>query len=51
LGTWTGSFDWKKESKRVEVPPKAREGIMRIGLFGAIGEVSFDAIEIKAVKK
>jgi len=51
LGTWTGTFDWKKESKRVDVPPKAREGIVRIGLFGATGEVCFDAIEIKPVKR
>jgi protein-L-isoaspartate(D-aspartate) O-methyltransferase len=51
LGPWKGSFDWKTETKRVDVPPKAREGIIRIGLFGATGEMSVDAIEVKSAKK
>jgi protein-L-isoaspartate(D-aspartate) O-methyltransferase len=51
LGPWQGSFDWKTITKRFDVPPKAREGIIRVGMFGAVGETSFDAIELKAVKK
>ncbi len=51
LGTWRGTFTWQTETRRANVPPKAREAIIRIGLFGAVGEISFDAIEIKAIKK
>ena len=51
MGSWRGSFDWQTETQRIEVPQKAREAIIRIGLFGAVGEVAFDAIELKAAKK
>jgi protein-L-isoaspartate(D-aspartate) O-methyltransferase len=51
LGPWRGTFDWQPESQRINVPPKAREAILRIGLLGAVGEISFDAIKLKAVKK
>ncbi len=51
LGPWRGTFDWQTESKRIAVPQKAREAIVRIGLLGAVGEISFDAIEMKAVRK
>ena len=37
LGPWHGTFDWQTESKRINVPPKAREAILRIGLLGARG--------------
>ena len=51
LGPWRGTFDWQAETKRVNVPPKAREAGVCIGLLGGVGEISFDAIEIKPVKK
>jgi protein-L-isoaspartate(D-aspartate) O-methyltransferase len=51
LGPWRGTFDWQVESKRVDVPPKAREAGLCIGLLGATGEIAFDAVELKAVKK
>jgi protein-L-isoaspartate(D-aspartate) O-methyltransferase len=47
LGPWRGTFDWQAEVKRINVPPKAREAILRIGLLGAVGEISFDQIELK----
>jgi protein-L-isoaspartate(D-aspartate) O-methyltransferase len=49
-GPWTGTFDWQRETRRLEVPPRAREAIIRVGLFGAVGEISFDDIELKATK-
>jgi protein-L-isoaspartate(D-aspartate) O-methyltransferase len=49
-GPWTGTFDWQRETRRLEVPTRAREAIIRIGLFGAVGEISFDEIELKAGK-
>lgn len=48
IGPWQGSFDWKSISQVVHVPPKAREAIIRIGLNGSTGEISFDDVRIKA---
>jgi protein-L-isoaspartate(D-aspartate) O-methyltransferase len=50
VGPWRDSFDWQKVTDRVRVPPKAREAIVRIGLHGATGEISFDDIRIEGVK-
>ncbi len=47
VGPWNGSFDWRQESTRIEVPPRAREDCF-IGLLSAVGEISFDRIEVKA---
>ena len=51
LGPWRGSFSWQTESGRIAVPPRAREAVLRIGLLGAAGEISFDAVKLNAVKK
>jgi len=51
LGPWRGTLDWQRQTKRIEVPPRAREAIVYIGLLGAVGEVSFDAIELRPVGK
>jgi protein-L-isoaspartate(D-aspartate) O-methyltransferase len=48
---WRGTFDWQAETRQVNVPQKAREAVMRIGLLGAVGEISFDEITMKAVRK
>jgi protein-L-isoaspartate(D-aspartate) O-methyltransferase len=46
LGPWRGTFPWQRQTATFKVPLKAREGVIRIGLFGATGELSLDAIEI-----
>jgi protein-L-isoaspartate(D-aspartate) O-methyltransferase len=51
LGPFRGSAQWHQVSQRLRVPPQAREGILRIGLFGATGEISFDAVRMKAVAR
>jgi protein-L-isoaspartate(D-aspartate) O-methyltransferase len=51
LGSWRGTFDWQSENVTLKVPPKAREAVMRIGLLGAVGELSLDEIQIKPSKK
>jgi protein-L-isoaspartate(D-aspartate) O-methyltransferase len=48
LGPWRGTFPWKKVTGQIPVPPKARYALVRIGLFGATGKVSYDAIKIEA---
>jgi protein-L-isoaspartate(D-aspartate) O-methyltransferase len=45
-GPWHGTSDWKTETKKIEVPFRAREAIVRIGLFGATGEASFADVKI-----
>jgi protein-L-isoaspartate(D-aspartate) O-methyltransferase len=50
MGPWRGTFGWQRELDRFEVPAGAREAIIRIALLGALGEISFDAIELRAVK-
>lgn len=46
IGPLQGTFAWKQVTQRFRVPPDTREAIIRIGLFGAVGEISFDAIEV-----
>ena len=40
--------DWERVEKIIRVPPAAREGIVRVGLFGAVGRFSIDAITMQA---
>ncbi|MGQ9575541.1 MAG: protein-L-isoaspartate(D-aspartate) O-methyltransferase [Thermoguttaceae bacterium] len=47
LGPWQGTFPWKRQTGRIAVPPQAREAIVRIGLLGATGEISFDNIRLE----
>ena len=49
VGTWRGTMAWKMEEKTLEVPVRAREAIVRIGMFGATGETSFDDIKIRGL--
>ncbi len=46
VGPWRGSKDWMAIEKTFRVPAEAREAILRIGLFGATGEVEFDDVSI-----
>lgn len=49
LGPFRGTADWHRKEKTVRVPPQAREGILRIGMFGATGAVSFDNVRMEPV--
>ena len=51
VGPWRDTFSWQKVVDKVRVPPKAREAILRIGLNGATGEVSFDDIRVQAANE
>jgi protein-L-isoaspartate(D-aspartate) O-methyltransferase len=50
MGPYMGTFGWRKSSKRIEVPLKAREAIIRIGLLGGIGEMCVDDLQLEPVK-
>ena len=46
LGPWRGTTPWKQFEMIIRVPRSAREAIIRIGLFGATGKASFDAVSL-----
>jgi protein-L-isoaspartate(D-aspartate) O-methyltransferase len=45
-----GTFDWRRVSERIRIPPMAREGILRIGMFEATGEAAFDDVRMTPLK-
>ena len=49
LGPWRGSVEWRNVDKTFRVPNASREAIVRIGLFGAVGELSVDDVKINAI--
>jgi protein-L-isoaspartate(D-aspartate) O-methyltransferase len=51
VGPWRGSSGWEEATKTIQVPSRAREAFIRVGLFGAVGEASFDQLEVKVVKR
>ncbi|MGQ9563317.1 MAG: protein-L-isoaspartate(D-aspartate) O-methyltransferase [Thermogutta sp.] len=46
IGPITGTFAWQQISRRVQIPPAAREAILGIGMTGATGEMGIDKVEI-----
>ena len=51
LGPFRGNDEWHQRTKRISIPRQARHGILRIGLFGATGSISFDQIRIAARRR
>ncbi|MCA9246231.1 MAG: protein-L-isoaspartate(D-aspartate) O-methyltransferase [Planctomycetales bacterium] len=51
VGPWMGSFDWREESKSIDVPQNAREAIVVVGLLGGIGELSLDSLRMEPQSK
>jgi protein-L-isoaspartate(D-aspartate) O-methyltransferase len=49
IGPFRGTSDWAEVRRTFRIPREAREGIFRIGLFGATGMAAFDKLEIKKV--
>ena len=49
MGPYRGTRPWRDDSRLVRVPRAAREGIVRIGLFGATGTVEFDHVSIEKI--
>jgi protein-L-isoaspartate(D-aspartate) O-methyltransferase len=48
--SWRGTFDWRTETHRVDVPSRAREAIVCLGLLGATGELSVDGLQMSGKK-
>jgi protein-L-isoaspartate(D-aspartate) O-methyltransferase len=51
IGPFLGTSAWHEERKTFLIPKDAREGIFRLGLFGATGVACFDKLEIKKVSR
>jgi protein-L-isoaspartate(D-aspartate) O-methyltransferase len=51
LGPWQGSRDWRQVSKQIRIPQQAREGILRIGLFGSTGTLSLDDLKLDSIPR
>jgi protein-L-isoaspartate(D-aspartate) O-methyltransferase len=50
LGPFHGTAaDWSEKSKIIQIPKNTREGILRIGLYGATGTISFDDVKITKI--
>lgn len=47
IGPFRGTQEWQAVKKTFRVPREAREGIFRIGLFGATGTLNFDHLQLK----
>jgi protein-L-isoaspartate(D-aspartate) O-methyltransferase len=50
LGPWHDIPDWQEESEQFRVPIRTREGILRIGLFGATGQMDVDNVRLRIAK-
>lgn len=48
LGPFRGTQGWHQVTDKLTVPPTAKEGILRLGLFGATGVASFDELKMVA---
>lgn len=46
LGRFIGSKDWHQVKRSIRVPEATREGLLRLGLFGATGQIWFDNVAI-----
>lgn len=50
LGPWQGTRDWERFTRTLKVPLRTREAIVRVGLLGAVGEMSVDDVTLEAVE-
>jgi len=46
LANWKETFDWRTESKVIQVPLATREAIVRLGLLGGVGRLDVDDVSI-----
>ena len=51
MGPWQGTFAWQTEREKIDVPVRAREAIVRIGMFGASGEACFDNLTLTVTQR
>jgi protein-L-isoaspartate(D-aspartate) O-methyltransferase len=47
IGPFRGTKGWSPYTKIIRVPATAREGIVRIGMFGGTGTADFDKVQVE----
>jgi len=47
IGPWVGSRDWHYETKKISIPPQAREAVIQLGLNGGTGILKIDNLKIE----
>jgi protein-L-isoaspartate(D-aspartate) O-methyltransferase len=50
VGPFVGTFPWRREVRVLRVPLAAKEAILRIGLLGAVGELSIDDVQLSVAE-
>jgi len=50
LGPWQGTRNWSRQKVTVRVPSKARLAVIAVGLFGAVGQLDVDRLELEVVQ-
>ena len=50
LGPWTGTFGWKEFRKSISVPPQTRLAVLTLAMYGGVGELLIDEVDVQAVK-
>ncbi|QEH38146.1 hypothetical protein OJF2_67440 [Aquisphaera giovannonii] len=48
LMTWAGSFDWRRDTAEVRVPPGARRAVIQFEKMDALGRVAIDDVVVSA---
>ncbi len=51
LGPWRGTFEGKLQQAKVRVPGRTRLAVLVVGMFGGVGEISFDQLNIRVTEK
>jgi protein-L-isoaspartate(D-aspartate) O-methyltransferase len=51
LGPFIGNTPWKYATREIVIPLEAREAIVMIGLFGALGTARFDGIDLQVIDR
>ncbi len=51
LGPFQGTAAWHRKTQLFRVPPTAREGLLRLGMFGGVGEISFDDVRLRGHRR
>ncbi|MBL8830026.1 MAG: protein-L-isoaspartate(D-aspartate) O-methyltransferase [Planctomycetaceae bacterium] len=51
MGPWRGTTEWQLEKTTIKVPTRSVQAIIRIGLFGAVGDLAVDDVRVSATEK
>lgn len=51
VGPWLRPQEWERTGRRIAVPIKAREAIIRVGLNGATGKMAVDNVKVSTIPR